>query len=144
MQPRHLEPVKGALVLVAVFAGLAWLLSSAPPAVHAQVPGVAATRSCQFTAAQQVCTIDLTGAGAAAVQLEGTWVGTVAFEATINGTMVAINMVPSNTTTPATSATTTGAWNANVGGYRVFQVRASAYTSGTVVATVSISSSGGK
>lgn len=92
-----------------------------------------------------VVRIDVRGAGAVGLQLAGTFVATVQFEACIeDGSFVALNMVPSNSATAATSATDVGAWSANCGGYATVQARASAYTSGTVRVTLQTASSGGK
>ena len=99
----------------------------------------------EIDADEEVVTLDISGAGAVGAQLAGTFVGTLQFEACIeNGTFVALNMVPSNSATAATSATTTGAWSGNCGGYRTFRVRASEWTSGTARVTISSAVSGGK
>jgi hypothetical protein len=80
--------------------------------------------------------------GAATFTLEGTWVATVQFEASGDGggTWVSINVTPSNSTTAVTSATGNGVWQANVAGYTNVRMRVSAFTSGTVIATISTSS----
>lgn len=99
----------------------------------------------EIDAAEEVVTLDIAGAGAVGVQLTGTFTGTLQFEASINGsTFVALNMLPSNSTTAATSATAAGAWSGNCGGYRIFRVRASAWTSGTASVALSSAVSGGK
>lgn len=96
-------------------------------------------------AAAEVVAIDVRGAGAVGLQLAGTFVGTLAFEGCIEeGTFVALNMVPSNSATAATSATTTGAWSANCGGYTAVRARASAWTSGEVRVTLQTAANGGK
>lgn len=77
--------------------------------------------------------LDVRGLGAVGVQLTGTWAGTVTFEASIDGqTFVALNMVPSNSATAASTSTGTGAWTANVAGFLLFRARCSAFTSGTI------------
>lgn len=94
---------------------------------------------------EEVVTIDVRGAGAAGLQLAGTFVGTIQFEACIEeGTFVALNMVPSNSATAVTSATAVGAWSANCGGYSTVRARASAWTSGTARVTLQTAASGGK
>ena len=99
----------------------------------------------EIDADEEVVTLDISGAGAVGAQLAGTFVGTLQFEACIeNGTFVALNMTPSDSTTPATSATATGALSGLCGGYRGFRVRASAWTSGTVRVAISSAGSGGK
>ena len=79
--------------------------------------------------------------GSAAVQVTGTFVATLQFEASLDetGTFVAIAGAPVATGTAATSTTTTGVWQFSAAGLRVIRVRASAYTSGT--ASVSVQSS---
>ena len=99
----------------------------------------------ELDAAEDLVTIEVRGAGAVGLQLTGTWVGTVSFEGSLDGgTFVAINLVPSNSATAATSATANGAWSGNCGGYSVVRARMSAYTSGTAVVTLQTAGSGGK
>lgn len=94
---------------------------------------------------EAVVSIDVRGAGAVGLQLAGTFVGTVNFEGAIeDGTWVALNMVPSNSATAATSATSAGAWSANVGGYTAVRARMDVYTSGTARVTLQTAASGGK
>jgi hypothetical protein len=96
-----------------------------------------------FTDVEDAVTISVEGYGAFGVQLLGTWAGTVTFEASINGTdYVALNMVPSNSATPASTSTANGSWTANVAGFTSARARFSADTSGTVecyVQAVSVS-----
>ena len=94
---------------------------------------------------EEVVSIDVRGAGAVGLQLAGTFVGTIEFEGCIeDGSFVALNMVPSNSATAATSATATGAWSANCGGYSSVRARASAWTSGEARVTLQTAASGGK
>ena len=78
--------------------------------------------------------IGVTGMAAVALQLSGTWAGTVSFEAKVDpdAPYVAFNMVPSNSATAASSATANGAWSANCAGYEAVKARFSTATSGTV------------
>lgn len=86
-------------------------------------------------AADEVIQMNARGLGAIAVQLTGTWAGTVTFEGTIDGvTWVALNLVPTNSSTAASTATTTGIWMGNVAGLEAVRARFSAVTSGTVQA----------
>lgn len=72
-----------------------------------------------------------------AVQLAGTFTATVTFEATVDGAnWVALNLTPSNSATPASTATAVGVWSGNVGGYSQVRARVSAYTSGTVLTSL--------
>lgn len=128
-------------VLAVLLTALAVGISS--PSVEAQAPG--SFQSGRITVADGVVSIDTSTAGAAALQLTGTWSATVAFEGSVDGgTFVALNMVPSNSATAASSATGNGVWSANIGGYRIVRARASAYTSGTVQVWLSSAGSGGK
>lgn len=74
-----------------------------------------------------------------AVQLSGTWVGTVAFEATIDGTnWVSVAWTNSTSTSHITgvvSATTNGIFFHEMIFAPQFRVRFSAYTSGTATVT---------
>lgn len=71
--------------------------------------------------------------GGVAVQLVGTWTGTVTFEATVNGTdFVAIPMTNVNSGAVASTSTANGIFAANVVGIKTFQVRASATITGTL------------
>ena len=86
-------------------------------------------------AVEEAITLSVRGLGGVALQLLGTWSGTVSFEATVDGaTWVAFNMVPSNSATAASSATATGAWSANCAGYEAVRARFSTATSGSVQA----------
>lgn len=86
--------------------------------------------------ANDALNIGVVNQGGVALQLTGTWTGTVSFEASVDGaTYVAFNMVPSNSATAASSATGNGCWSANCAGYSVVRARFSTATSGTVIAT---------
>lgn len=123
------------------------LIGGLPVVVSAQViaqvqPG-AATASLTTTTCtgaplvQTGCVgLNLGGYASVAVQLSGTWTGTVSFESQLDGTnWVAVNVVPSNGTTLVTTATGNGVWYATVIGAQ-FRARFSTATSGTVVVTI--------
>lgn len=98
-----------------------------------------------LTSAIPSLSIDVRGLGALGLQLTGTWTGTVTFEATIDGAnWVALNMVPSNSATAASTTTGNGAWSANVAGYRMARARWSTPTSGAPVATLQGASTAGR
>lgn len=81
----------------------------------------------------------LTGQAGVAIQVQGTYSGTISFEGSVDGsTYVALNMTPLASTTAVSSTTSTGVWTAGVGGLVIVRARMSAYTSGT--ANVSIRS----
>jgi hypothetical protein len=77
----------------------------------------------------------LNGASTAAVNVLGTWVGTIAFECSVNGSdWVACNGTPfASTGALVTTSTSNGAWQFDVAGCTSFRVRCSAWTSGTII-----------
>lgn len=84
-------------------------------------------------AADEAITLNVRGLAAVALQLLGTWVGTVSFEATVDGdTWVAINMFPPDSTTAATTATANGVFLGHCAGLEAVRARFSTRTSGTV------------
>ena len=82
-----------------------------------------------------------TGFSGAAFTVSGTFAGTVSFYGSADGgaNWFPINVAPSASTTPVTSATAPGLFRANVSGYTHVSAQLSALTSGTP--TVSIHSS---
>lgn len=67
------------------------------------------------------------------VQLSGTWVGTVQFEGSLNGTAyVPVKADPSGSGSWVSEATGNGIWGADVAALKFFRVRASALSSGTI------------
>jgi hypothetical protein len=101
------------------------------------VTNVDEAASGSLTATSQAVTYSaLAGKSTVGVQITGTFVATVTFEATIDGTnWTAINAVTNQTGALVTTATATGLWQIDVAGYIGFRVRCSAFTSGTVVVT---------
>lgn len=89
-----------------------------------------------ITALNGAVTLNIPTSSSAGFQVTGTWVATLTFEASVDGTnwfTVVASTVPSGSQVSTTTAN--GAFLAGVGGYQGFRVRASAFTSGT--ATVS-------
>ena len=82
-----------------------------------------------------------TNNGGATFTLGGTWSGTISFFASGDGatTWVALNVLPSNSTTAVTTATGNGTWQANVAGYTQVCAAFTTATSGTVVTTIQLS-----
>ena len=75
--------------------------------------------------------------GVTAVQLVGTFTGTVTFEATVDSTNWAvINGMPVASTTPASTATAEGIWYITSNGLSGVRVKATAWTDGSLVATL--------
>ena len=86
----------------------------------------------------------LNGAETTSIQITGTWVATVTFEASINGTdFFAINSLPVNGSTVVQTTTANGQWQSECGAFALVRARVSAYTSGTVAITVRTSIGGG-
>lgn len=94
--------------------------------------------SCSTTSVPTNCVIlQLDAAtGAATIELAGTFVGTMQFEAFTGTTWTNINCTPPNSTTAVSSATAVGAWQCNVAAYSAIRVRSSAYTSGTAAVII--------
>lgn len=77
------------------------------------------------------------GNGVVGIQVSGTFVATLAFEATTDGTnWFAVNGVASVIGTQVSTTTAPGQWRVNSGGYQQVRVRATAYTSGTIPITM--------
>ena len=79
-------------------------------------------------------------AGVIAVDVRGTFVGTLQFEGTVNGTdYFAVPFVVPTTAAQAaavTSTTAVGVWISGAAGILAFRVRFSAYTSGAAIVTI--------
>lgn len=97
----------------------------------------APSQQASLAALAALLSIDVTSVAGVGLQLTGTWSGTVSFEASIDGqNFVAFNMVPSNSATPASSATANGCFSANCAGYACVRARMSAFTSGAAIVTL--------
>lgn len=70
-----------------------------------------------------------------ALEVEGTWTGTLVLEGTASpdgdGAYVALSITPLNSATPATSLTAVGQWRADMSGLLRVRVRATATITGT-------------
>lgn len=81
--------------------------------------------------------LSVSGVGGVGVQVTGTFVGTLTFEGSVDGTTFsALNLTAINSTTGASTTTTTGVFTGGVGGLSIVRVRMSAYTSGTAVVRI--------
>jgi hypothetical protein len=76
------------------------------------------------------------GYGALGIQVTGTWVGTITFQSSTDGTNFDTQTVSTLTGTTATTTTANGQWRINTGGAQKFQVKMTAYTSGSATATL--------
>lgn len=113
--------------------GSATDVSPAAP-LPAAVPEQTATGS--LTATGSV-TLTPVGVGTAAVQVTGTWAGTLQFEGSVDGTnFFSIPATVPTTGANVTSATANGNWLLNPAGYKQVRVRCSTFTSGTIVISI--------
>ena len=95
-----------------------------------------------LTAAAQTVVLNVATKAGAAVQLSGTWVGTVAFEGTIDGTIwTTVNAVAASTSTPQPTTTVNGLYRLTPSGLSQVRANMTVFTSGT--ATVSMRAGGG-
>jgi epidermal growth factor receptor substrate 15 len=85
---------------------------------------------------QSVIASNLAGHGSIGVQVSGIWVGTLAFEGSVDGTnYVAIAARSPNVGTPVTTTTANNVWRITAGGFINVRLRSTAWTSGTAVVT---------
>lgn len=95
------------------------------------------TASGTLTAAAQTVTLSLTGHSGASAQVTGTWVGTLTFEASLDGTTwTAINAVSASTSSPQTTTTVNGLYRLTPAGTQQMRVNMTAFTSGSAVILV--------
>lgn len=79
----------------------------------------------------------VSGYGEVAIQLAGTFTATVLFEATTDGsTYSALSVTPAAGGVAVTSATATGQWQGDCGGFSSVRARCSAFTSGVIIASI--------
>lgn len=91
------------------------------------------TATGDLVATGSVTTATLNGSTSVGAYIFGTWVATVQFEASIDGTnYVSVNAVPITGGTLVSSTAANGQWQINSGGYANVRARVSAFTSGTV------------
>lgn len=83
--------------------------------------------------ANDAVTVDTLGDGTVGLELDGTWTGTVTFEATVGGgTWVTLSGVPAGGGAAVTTATANGTWILGSAGFKQVRARFSTATSGTV------------
>ena len=84
-----------------------------------------------------VATTAINGQGSLTLIITGVWSATLQFEASVDGTNF-VNVVgrTPNSGTLSTNTAGNGTWRFSVGGFDIFRVRASAYTSGTASITI--------
>ncbi len=85
-------------------------------------------------AANQTVRLSCSGMGGVAIQVQGTFSGTITFEASVQGEDFApFRVVPSDNSTAVTTTTTTGLWVGSTVGYLVVRARMSSYSSGKAI-----------
>lgn len=90
-----------------------------------------------LAAAAQTVSIGLNSNAGLAVQITGTWVGTVTFEGTVDGTnWVPINGVSASTSAPQPTTTVNGVYRLTPSGLASVRVNMTSYTSGTAAVTM--------
>ena len=91
-----------------------------------------------LTAAAQTVVLSMaSGMSSASAQITGTWVGTITFEGTVDGTnWVAINGVFAGTSTPGSTITANGVVRLTPGGLTSIRLNMTAFTSGSAVITM--------
>ena len=100
------------------------VLMNAPP------PDTVASGS--LAAAAQTVVMSMNGCSSAAIMIAGTWVGTITFEASLDGTTwAAINAVSASTSMPQTTATVNGLYRLTPGGVQQIRANMTAFTSGS-------------
>lgn len=97
-----------------------------------------------LTAAAQTVVLAIGGHSGAAVQLSGTWVGTVTFEGTVDGTnWNSVNAVAATTSTPQATTTVNGLYRLTPGGLVSIRANMTAFTSGSATVTMRSGGVGG-
>lgn len=90
------------------------------------------------TAADEAITLSrLITSGAAAIQITGTWGGTITFEVTADNTnWIGFAMTPSNSGTDVLTTTANGGWSKPMQGWSGIRARFSTASSGTPRITI--------
>lgn len=130
----------GSSCLAAILLFVAFCLwAQDPKSVSTQASGSITATSASCTATSCVWIAAPYTAGSLSLQLSGTFTATLQFEASINGTV----WTSINSTSQQSNATAPGLWQFTLSGTQLFRVRASAYTSGTVVVNIGVTAVNG-
>ena len=132
--------------VTAVNTGAVTISAALPTGANAigSVSSVDTTASGSITAISQNVALALNGKSGAAIQITGTWVGTLQFEGTLNGTdWVAVNGVFAGTSTPGTTITANGLVRLTPSGLAQLRIISTAWTSGTATITMRASDAAG-
>ncbi len=129
-------------ILGVVALGLALLVMAVPAEAQS---GVAFLKTGALTATNSACTATacvqmpvIAAANGVGIQITGTFVGTITFEVSVDGTnwVAAAAAVTVATEARVTTATAPGLWQINVAGYTGMRARCTAFTSGTITVTL--------
>lgn len=121
--------VRGQLAMAASLPVVIASNQTAIPVIQSDI-----TASGTLTAAAQTVALALSGQSAASTQITGTWVGTLTFEASLDGTTwTAINAVSASTSSPQTTTTVNGLYRLTPAGTQQIRVNMTAFTSGSAV-----------
>ncbi len=91
----------------------------------------------RLEADETVLELSCAGMGGCAIQITGTFTGTITFEGTADGgTWAALRVCPIGTSVSATTATAGGVWFACCVGLLKVRARMSTYTDGTAIAVI--------
>lgn len=119
-------------------------LRATPVPISGSVTSLDTTTSGNITAISQSVALYLNGKSGVALQITGTWIGTLQFEGTIDGTnWAAINGVVAGTSTPGQTTTTNGIVRLTPSGLAQVRVTSTAFTSGTAVISMRASDATG-
>lgn len=85
--------------------------------------------------------VDLTfttaSGGSGAIQVSGTWVASVTFSVSVNGTdFTSLYLRPYGSSLPVAATTANGIWSFGAAGFKTIRVALTSYTSGSVVVTM--------
>ncbi len=86
---------------------------------------------------EEVVELPVSGFGGCAIQITGTYTGTITFEGTGNGgTWAALRVCPIGTSVSATTTTSTGIWFACCVGLLMVRARMSDYSDGSALVVI--------
>lgn len=122
--------------LICLLMALAFTVTlSAQPSSQAQGQLSASATSTASCPSSGCVVLYVTGQSRVALQVTGTYSGTVSFEGSIdNVNFAALNLLPLNSATAASSTTSTGIWQGtNIGGLVAVRARMSSYSSGAAI-----------
>jgi len=103
------------------------------------IPAYAADISSTTCPGAGCVTLNSSGQVAAAIQVTGTFVGTITFQTSVdNSTYVTTLVLPAGSGTAVSTATAPGLWTLDLKGIKSIRVVFTAYTSGTASVIVSM------